>query len=267
MNFFLSIYIVFSIHIYNTVCRLQPPFNGNPSKVCLDSLTASLLPYNSDLSGLPFSISHVSSDSMLQEGNIPVDLSHTCSKDTDLVCPNVVTILSEDTLILSVRIMEPFSPYPRSRSQLAYRLRQGLPAFESAYSYSFPLTIQAGVNYIAWCSSTPLNFQDSDMAFSFDRPNLWLVPHSPASSLQYYALRGSSTPTYEPIPSYVATSYPLPCFSIPPVLGLLSSGVPSLLMLAQLAAGPDGLYHPHVRRVHPWASQTTYHSLISSIPV
>jgi hypothetical protein len=57
----------------------------------------------------------------------------------------------------------------------------------------------------------------------------------------------------------------LPSISHPSSLGIVSSRVPSLLRLSQLAAGAIGLYHSAVARIHPTLSMVTFHPIRTSL--
>jgi hypothetical protein len=126
------------------------------------------------------------------------------------------------------------------------------------------------MNHIVWCSSTPVNLDESLTTFAFDRPNIWLLPSDPSSCLLFYSTNAhnspSSTSPYFPIPPVMVSSFPSSLHTSPPQVGLLLHGTPSLLTLSRLSSGPFGLLHPTVGRIYPWLLQKTMHHLITSVP-
>jgi hypothetical protein len=70
---------------------------------------------------------------------------------------------------------------------------------------------------------------------------------------------------YTPSPHLFASPYSFPSTPHPPSLGIVSSRVPSLLRLSQLAAGAAGLFHPAVAHIHPALSLVTFHPIQTSL--
>jgi hypothetical protein len=103
--------------------------------------------------------------------------------------------------------------------------------------------------------------------FPYHRPNIWLLPTDPSTYIQYLAQIDPASPSspYIPSPYLFSTPYPLPSTSHLPSLGIVSSRVPSLLRLSQLAAGATGLYHPAVARIHPTLFMVTFHPIHTSL--
>jgi hypothetical protein len=103
--------------------------------------------------------------------------------------------------------------------------------------------------------------------FPFHRPNIWFLPTEPFTFIQYFTQTDPESPSspYTPTPYLFVSPYPLPSTSHPLSLGIVSSRVPSLLRLSQLAAGATGLYHPAVARIHPTLSMVTFHPIRTSL--
>ncbi len=141
------------------------------------------------------------------------------------------------------------------------RIARDIPDDDVPYSYGITVTLLPGINHVAWCASTPINFSSSMRYFPYHRPNIWLLPIEPFTYIQYLAQTDPASPSSPYIPS----PYPLPSTSHPSTLGIVSSRVPSLLRLSQLAAGATGLYHPAVARIHPTLSMVTFHPIHTSL--
>jgi hypothetical protein len=89
----------------------------------------------------------------------------------------------------------------------------------------------------------------------------------PLTYIQYFSQADPETSSspYIPCPYLFASPYPLLSASYPLSLGIVSSRVPSLLRLSQLAAGATGLFHPAVARIHPTLSTVTIHPIRTSL--
>jgi hypothetical protein len=248
-------------------CRWPP--STTAAVIRMDASTAQLSPYNSAQSNLPFCLELAATDPL--GVNDPSSLlTSLCPLDAhDSNCLVMVVIIWEgdDTTerVITVRVTEPTYLPVRSR-----RNRQSHEISNDAYSYTFSLTMMPGMNYIVWCSSTPVNLNESLTTFAFDRPNIWLYPSDPLSSLLFYSTNvdasPSSTSPYLPIPSIMVSSFSSSLHDSPPQVGLLLQGAPSLLTLSRLSSGPFGLLHPTVGRIYPWLLQKTTHHLITSVP-
>jgi hypothetical protein len=147
------------------------------------------------------------------------------------------------------------------------RTARDIPDDDDPYSYGITVTLQPGINHVAWSASTPINFSPSRRYFPYHHPNIWLLPIEPSTYIQYLTQTDPASPSspYIPSPYLFASPYPLPSTSHPSSLGIVSSRVPSLLRLSQLAAGATGLYHPAVARIHPTLSMVTFHPIHTSL--
>jgi hypothetical protein len=193
-------------------------------------------------------------------------LPYTClPTNGDDRCPLVITLLTEEEININIRVTEPY--YPRLRYQTMARIARDMPNDDDPYSYGITVTLRPGINHVAWCASTPINFSSSMRYFPFHRPNIWFLPMEPFTFIQYLAQTDPESPSspYIPSPYLFASPYPLPSTSHPLSLGIVSSRVPSLLRLSQLAAGATGLYHPAVARIHPTLSMVTFHPIRTSL--
>jgi hypothetical protein len=164
-----------------------------------------------------------------------------------------------------VRVTEaPYLPLQSRRNGQSHENNTG------TYSYTLSLTLMPGMNHIVWCSSTPVNLDESLTTFAFGRPNIWLLPSDPSSCLLFYATNANNSPTstlpYFPIPPIMVSPFSSSSQESPPQVGLLLRGTPSLLTLSRLSSGPFGLLHPTVGRIYPWLLQKTTHHLITSVP-
>jgi hypothetical protein len=89
-----------------------------------------------------------------------------------------------------VRVTEPTSlPLRHQRDGQTHENSDGV------YSYTFLLNMMRGMNYIVWCSSSPFNLSDSLSTFAYGRPNIWLVPSDPSSSLLFYSTNAVNSPS------------------------------------------------------------------------
>jgi hypothetical protein len=193
-------------------------------------------------------------------------LPYTClPTNGDARCPLVITLLTEEEIDINIRVTEPY--YPRLRYQTMDRIARDMPTDDDPYSYGITITLRTGINHVAWCASTPITFSPSIRYFPFHRPNIWLLPLEPFTFIQYFSQADPDSPSspYIPCPHLFASPYPLPSTSHPLSLGIVSSRVPSLLRLSQLAAGATGLNHPAVARIHPTLSTVTFHSIRTSL--
>jgi hypothetical protein len=146
-------------------------------------------------------------------------------------------------------------------------IRQDPPTPDELYSYSIHITLQPGLNHISWCSSAPITFSSSTRYFPYLRPNLWILPVNPSTQIQYFTLSDSTSTMapYTPAPYLFLSPYSFPSALHPLSLGIVRSGVPSLLPLSQLAAGAFGLFHPAVARIQPALSSVTFHPIHTSL--
>jgi hypothetical protein len=235
----------------------------------MDAFTAQLSPYNSAQSNLSFCVELAATDP-LRANDPSSPLMSICPLDAhDRNCLVMVVIIWEGDdpteRVITVRVTEP--TYLPSRSR-----KNGQPheISDGAYSYTLSLTLMPGMNYIVWCSSTPVNLDESLTTFAFGRPNIWLFPSDPSSSLLFYSTNANTSPSstspYLPIPPIMVSSFSSSLHDSPPQVGLLLHGAPSLLTLSRLSSGPFGLLHPTVGRIYPWLLQKTTHHLITSVP-
>jgi hypothetical protein len=145
--------------------------------------------------------------------------------------------------MLTVRVTE-----PTSLPLWHQRVRQTNEDSDDVYSYTFSLNMMPGMNHIVWCSSSPFNLSNSLSTFAYGRPNIWLVPSDPSSSLLFYStnatLPSANTSPYHPIPPLMVSPF-LPFLqNFPPQVGLLLTGTPSLLTLSCLASSHCRTYLP-----------------------
>jgi hypothetical protein len=232
----------------------------------IDNVTAQLSSYNSAQSNLPFSVETAAIDLLRADPSSPL----TCPFDAhDRSCLVMVLILwegneSTDGNVI-VRVTEaPYLPLQSRRNRQSHENNTG------TYSYTLSMTLMPGMNHIVWCSSTPINLDESLTTFAFGRPNIWLFPSDPLSSLLFYSTNANNSPTstspYLPIPPIMVSPFSSSSQESPPQVGLLLHGTPSLLTLSRLSLGPLGLLHPTVGRIYPWLLQKTTHHLITSVP-
>ena len=228
-----------------------------------------LRPYKNELSTYPH---YVSLQDNTENGphflgdNSTHLLPYTClPTNGDVRCPLVITLLTEEEIDINIRVTEPH--YSRLRYQQMARIIRDMPADDDPYSYGIRITLQIGINHDAWCASTPITFSPSIRYFPFHRPNVWLLPSDSPTYIQYFSQVDPDTPSspYIPCPYLSAFPYPLLTASHPLSLGIVSSRVPSLLRLSQLAAGATGLLHPAVARIHPILSTVTFHPIRTSL--
>jgi hypothetical protein len=233
----------------------------------MDTVTAQLSSYNSAQSNLPFSVELAATDLLRAD---PLSPLVTCPFDAhDRSCLAMVLILWEGNDSadgnVTVRITEaPYLPLQSRRNRQSHETNTGI------YSYTLSLTLMPGVNHIVWCSSTPINLDESLSTFAFGRPNVWLLPSDPLSCLLFYSTEANnssiSTSPYRPIPPIMVSPFSSSSQESPPQVGLLLQGIPSLLTLSRLSSGPFGLLHPTIGRIYPWLLQKTTHHLITSVP-
>jgi hypothetical protein len=236
----------------------------------MDAFTAQLSPYNSAQSNLSFCVELAATDPLRANHDPSSPLMSICPLDAhDRNCLVMVVIIWEGDdpteRVLTVRVTEPtYLPFRSRRNGQPHEISDG------AYSYTLSLTLMPGMNHIVWCSSTPVNLNASLSTFAFGRPNIWLFPSDPSSSLLFYSTNADTSPSntspYLPIPPLMVTPFSSLLQDSPPQVGLLLHGAPSLLTLSRLSSGPFGLLHPTVGRIYPWLLQKTMHFLITSVP-
>jgi hypothetical protein len=236
----------------------------------MDTPTAQLSPYNSAQSHYSFCVGLAPTDLSESIHDLLSPSAPICPLEThDGTCLVMIVIIWEGNdpaeRMVTVRVTKPTSlPFRHQRDGQTHENSDGV------YSYIFSLNMMPGMNYIVWCSSSPFNLSESLSTFAYGRPNIWLVPSDPSSSLLFYSTNAgnspSSTSPYHPIPPLMVSSFSPLLQDSPPQIGLLFNGVPSLLTLSRLASGPLGLLHPTVGRIYPWLLQTTTHYLITPFP-
>ncbi len=248
-------------------CRWPP--GTTAAVIRMDAFTAQLSPYNSAQSNLSFCVELAATDP-LRANDLSSPLMSICPFDAhDRTCLVMVIIIWEGDdsteRNITARVTEPTHLPSRSR-----RNGQSHENNTGTYSYTLSLNLMPGMNHIVWCSSTPVNLDESLTTFAFGRPNIWLLPSDPSSCLLFYSTNANNSPSstspYLPIPPLMVSSFPSSLHKSPPQVGLLLHGTPSLLTLSRLPSGPFGLLHPTVGRIYPWLLQKTMHHLITSVP-
>jgi hypothetical protein len=189
----------------------------------MDASTAQLSPYNSAQSNLSFCVELAATDLSRTNHDFSPPLMSICPLDThDRNCLVMVVIIWEGNdpteRIVTVRVTEPTYLPPRlQRNGQPHEIRDG------AYSYTFSLTLMPGMNHIVWCSSSPVNLNESLSTFAFGRPNIWLFPSDPSSSLLFYSTNADTSPSntspYLPIPPLMVSPFSSLLQDSPPQVG------------------------------------------------
>jgi hypothetical protein len=205
----------------------------NMSSIVRRDSNTPLSPYNSALSAHPYFISFKNSGPHTMDETSFHLLPYTCLlRNGDIQCPLVITLLANEHVDIVIRVTEPH--YPRSKAQTVELIRLGLPTADEPYSYSITVTLSPGFNHVSWCASAPVTFSESLRYFPYHRPNIRIFPHDPSVSIQYFASQDSTSARspYIPTPYTFLSPYSFPSASHPPSLGVVSSGVASLLHLS-----------------------------------